>query len=261
MTKMLVAETEETIPKGVILPETKFRQAWDTFAFAALLIFIFTIPHQISFLDQEVGSEQFVLDCLLDLFFLVDMYARSAHFAIMKDGFLVSCPSEFRKIYFKTEFLVDLVSSIPASTVSFCFGVKDHRNRSMRLLHLVRVLRFGKYLDSIMETIHTRTRIIISTATMRIMQMFISVIILCHWLACAFHFIGKVSTNADNWLVADEVINDSLDMRYLRSFYWALYTVTTIGYGSVPVISNAERIFAMFVMAIGAVICDAGITA
>jgi hypothetical protein len=37
--------------------------------------------------------------------------------------------------------------------------------------------------------------------------------------------------------------------------------VTTIGYGSVPVITNTERIFAMVVMMVGAVICDAGITA
>ena len=37
--------------------------------------------------------------------------------------------------------------------------------------------------------------------------------------------------------------------------------MTTVGYGSVPVISNAERIFAMFVMCVGAILCDAGITA
>ena len=37
--------------------------------------------------------------------------------------------------------------------------------------------------------------------------------------------------------------------------------VTTVGYGSVRIISNGERIFAMIVMCVGAVICDAGITA
>ena len=37
--------------------------------------------------------------------------------------------------------------------------------------------------------------------------------------------------------------------------------VSTVGYGSVPVISKEERIFAMFAMVVGAVICDAGITA
>ena len=40
-----------------------------------------------------------------------------------------------------------------------------------------------------------------------------------------------------------------------------IFLVTTIGYGAVPVVTNLERIFSMFVMAIGAIICDAGITA
>mmetsp|Transcript_50913 Transcript_50913/g.61288 ORF Transcript_50913/g.61288 Transcript_50913/m.61288 type:complete len:119 (+) Transcript_50913:658-1014(+) len=52
-----------------------------------------------------------------------------------------------------------------------------------------------------------------------------------------------------------------MNSRYLQSCYWSLYTVTTVGYGSVPIISNGERIFAMIVMCVGAVICDAGITA
>lgn len=41
----------------------------------------------------------------------------------------------------------------------------------------------------------------------------------------------------------------------------SLIKVTTIGYGSIPVVTNWERIYAMIVMAAGAVICDAGITA
>jgi len=50
---------------------------------------------------------------------------------------------------------------------------------------------------------------------------------------------------------------------YRISEHWCLpaVVVTTIGYGSVPVITNIERIFAMMVMMAGAVICDAGITA
>ena len=37
--------------------------------------------------------------------------------------------------------------------------------------------------------------------------------------------------------------------------------MTTVGYGSVPVPTSSERIFSMFIMIVGAVICDAGITA
>lgn len=37
--------------------------------------------------------------------------------------------------------------------------------------------------------------------------------------------------------------------------------MTTIGYGSVPVVTNGERFFAMLTMIVGAIICDAGVTA
>jgi hypothetical protein len=50
-------------------------------------------------------------------------------------------------------------------------------------------------------------------------------------------------------------------MRYLRSLFWSLYTITTIGYGSVPMLTIPERVFAMIVMAIGCIVCDAGLTA
>ena len=103
--------------------------------------------------------------------------------------------------------------------------------------------------------------------------MFLGVLILCHWVACAFHLIGDASlvssahtaatgtSSNSNWLIEDDMVDENARRRYLRSFYWALYTTSTIGYGSVGVISIAERLFAMMAMVVGAVVCDAGITA
>ena len=49
--------------------------------------------------------------------------------------------------------------------------------------------------------------------------------------------------------------------RWLTSFYWACYTASTIGYGAVAMKSNAEKLYAVMAMIVGAVVCDAGITA
>ncbi len=65
----------------------------------------------------------------------------------------------------------------------------------------------------------------------------------------------------ETWIIADEMEEEPMGRRYLRSFYWSLYTITTIGYGSVPIVTIGERVLAMFAMAVGAVICDAGLTA
>jgi len=54
----------------------------------------------------------------------------------------------------------------------------------------------------------------------------------------------------------------SLPLELLHpGFYWSAYTVITVGYGSITIASNAERIVAMLSMTTGAIICNAGIAA
>jgi hypothetical protein len=72
---------------------------------------------------------------------------------------------------------------------------------------------------------------------------------------------GNIEEKQETWIDADEMQEESTGRRYLRSFYWSLYTITTIGYGSVPIVTIRERVLAMVAMAVGAVICDAGLTA
>ncbi|KAJ1452074.1 hypothetical protein M885DRAFT_406028, partial [Pelagophyceae sp. CCMP2097] len=38
---------------------------------------------------------------------------------------------------------------------------------------------------------------------------------------------------------------------YLISLYWVFTTMTTVGYGDVPVVSNSEKTFAIFAMIVG----------
>ena len=225
MAKMLsTTDIDNSVPKGVILPDTAFRELWDILALAAVVIFSITIPYQISFSDESITLTQFILDSFLDVFFIADVYARMARFAVTKDGSVVTSPREFRRIYLKNEFRTDFFSIIPASTFAYFFGKRDHTYGLMRLIQLTRLRRTGKFISSFVETFESRMNLTISTAFLRVLQMVLGVVMICHWFACIFHFIGDFSNNMDNWLIADESIEESMDVRYLRSFYWALYT-------------------------------------
>lgn len=224
MEKML-ADTEETsIPKGIILPGALSRQIWDALALVFTVVITFTIPYQISFSNSDVSLPRFCFDVLVDVFFLLDVYARMTKFATMKDGYLLTNPKEFRKLYISGEFCSDLISIIPMSTMSYFMGVKDERYGLLRLLQLTRVRRFGTYLNNFVETCKSRANHTISTAAKRILQIFLAVLFLCHWVSCAYHFIGTSSSSATTWIVVDESITESMTTRYVRSFYWSLYT-------------------------------------
>ena len=266
MAKMLSVEEIQTTSNGIILPTSAIRQAWDTTALVFLMVLVFTIPYQISFASSGgdgISLGQFVLDCVIDVFFVGDIYARTSRFAVMKDGALIATPAIFRKLYFQGAFGMDILSAVPASFVSYLMGKRRHTYiyGLLRLFQLIRVRHLGAYLDDFIELYATKTGKALSTAFLRISQMFLGILFLCHWVACIFHLIADVSSSSENWLVEDGTAEESIGVRYLRSFYWALYTASTIGYGSISVISIGERLFAMTVMILGAVVCDAGITA
>ncbi|KAL9183699.1 hypothetical protein ACHAXT_004555 [Thalassiosira profunda] len=259
------------VAKGVILPDSRFRVAWDVACFLGLLYLILSIPVTISFAADSLDVGTFVVDAMVDAFFVADVYCRLRKFAVLKDGLLVSSPKEFGPMYQESEFQLDLLSVCPASFLAYFAGAPGRAYGMFRVLQFARAVRFGKYLEGLVEIVNTRTRFAVTTATLRVCQISMTIIFLCHWFCCAFHFMGSREetyiteagdlTVLDTWLIADDMQWESAGRRYLRSFYWSLYTITTIGYGSVPIVTIQERVLAMVAMAVGAVICDAGLTA
>ena len=258
------------VGKGIILPDSQFRVVWDVCAFIGLLYLIMAIPMEISFSTKSVNIGIFFVDSMVDFFFWSDVYCRLRKFAIVKDGFVISTPKNFGNIYRRDEFTLDMISLFPASLLAFLTGASGRVYGIFRLFQFVRAVRFGKYVEGLVEIINTRTRFTVTTATLRVSQIFMIIIFLCHWFSCMFHFIGSPDDSSypliekepvDTWIIVDEMQEESMGRRYLRSFYWSMYTITTIGYGSVPIVTISERVLAMVAMAVGAVICDAGLTA
>merc|ERR1712232_122743 len=69
--------------------------------------------------------------------------------------------------------------------------------------------------------------------------------ILCHWLAC---FMAAVDSGS---LDANLEEGASRGSRYLTAMYWAMTTLSTVGYGDITPTSDSERGYAMLAMVVG----------
>ena len=89
-----------------------------------------------------------------------------------------------------------------------------------------------------------------------------------HWFCCAWHLLGVAFSpswgdggGSDGGPQLELPLNEmAIGDAYVVSIYWAVTTMSTIGYGDIKPTNTAERLFAMFVMFVGAGIFTYGIT-
>ena len=86
-----------------------------------------------------------------------------------------------------------------------------------------------------------------------------------HWFGCIFYYIAYLQglDSSNSWTEGTKFEDPRISMseKYTTSLYWAVYTITLVGYGDIKIKSNAEMLFSIMCMISGAVLCDAGITA
>lgn len=124
--------------------------------------------------------------------------------------------------------VVDVLACIPFDLVTYHLGHPDFF-AAFRLLRMIRIIKIFNLLETIT----------IVPGLFKIQSVVIGFLIVVNWIACGWILIYPMDGNTD------------VTSYYIRSFYWALTTLTTIGYGDITPSNNAGRIFTCFIMIIG----------
>uniref|UniRef100_A0A3B4ZFQ2 Voltage-gated delayed rectifier potassium channel KCNH4 n=1 Tax=Stegastes partitus TaxID=144197 RepID=A0A3B4ZFQ2_9TELE len=272
----------------ILLHYGTFKAGWDWLILLATFYVAVTVPYNVCFTvggGRDEGSSSAprsppsVSDILVEILFILDILLNFRTTFVSTSGQVVYDARSICVHYVTTWLFVDLIAALPfdllyAFNVSVYFGV--HLLKTVRLLRLLRLLqkleRYSQY-SAVVLTL--------------LMSMFA---LLAHWMACVWYFIGRKEIESPGswdigWLheLAKRlgtpyflwnssqfygnvsgaggggggslgVLGGGPSMRssYVTSLYFALSSLTSVGFGNVSANTDSEKIFSICTMLIGA---------
>mmetsp|Transcript_28237 Transcript_28237/g.53441 ORF Transcript_28237/g.53441 Transcript_28237/m.53441 type:complete len:873 (-) Transcript_28237:107-2725(-) len=266
-------------------PTSETRRWWDLISIIIILVSVFAAMFEFAFtvsLELE-GSSSLMIGLfhssygVITLFFWLDLVYNFFTAFYNDEGELEFNHTEIALNYFKSYFLIDLVSNLPLSGP---WGLL----KAFRMHRMSRVLTRWSYLGY-------------DPMKLQVFKLIVLIMTIGHFLACAFFMVSKfdyeqfvekenlelesfdgnksfVVVDQDgnqaeimNWIILDanidpmlletmsEVPVDSDVMSaYLTSMYFAYSTLTTVGYGDISAHTDVERSIAIISLISGSVI-------
>lgn len=243
----------------LIHPTSPFAVWWTTAGLMFIILCLVFIPFQLAF-DYEADIEGSLSQVcwaitlpIMDVYFLFDLLVNF-NTCYHLDDELVQDRRDIAQRYLTGWFTIDFLSSgsIFIVVLGAAPGLRMLRNlrmlRLLRLLKLFRILKLGKMI-AMLENHSDEIKVFIGY-----LKICGPTFIWTHLLACAWHSVGE-SGKADSWLILyhgdDSYKTLEVEQNYLTSLYWAFVTVTTVGYGDIVPVNNAERLFCVAATFVG----------
>lgn len=204
----------------------------------------------------------------------------------MKDGpELITDPKRIRREYLRGWFVVDFLSVLPFNYIMLILSsnaTASNFARSARFLRLIRIARFVRLIklakltqlkDAIRSAKEFLNAIGISAMevefALRMVGLVLVMLGIGHVIACLWLYIGRSGLEQqppEGWMVGShEISRFALDdgtlvleegkyvhEQYVDAFYWAIVTMSSVGYGDVLPTTTSEREVAVIVITIGA---------
>ena len=250
-----------------INPDGQFRSGWDIAQVIVLFYLAWVTPYRVGF-DAPAYGPEFWFEFLVDIYFIVDVFLNfitGFWMDLETTTVLVSDPRDIAVNYLKTWFLIDVVACAPVDlatravegelacsfAVSGCVHVASGSVNSnalklfkllriFRLLKLLRLFRVSRLLNRYQNTL------IYYHSFISVGRVNLLVILISHWIGCLFGLLH-------NW-DAETERPSSKSTKWLRSVYWAVQSITSVGYGDIPAENPYTQVLSLFTMLIGVVL-------
>lgn len=181
-------------------------------------------------LELKMEAWNYVLDALICSIFALDIYFSLKGKVNLEDELNLEMIKS--KPYKDSVFLpLDIIASIPFDLITLFLGLDSltHFARFFRLIRLVRVVK----LVNLMRNLGDIPRFI------KISMVVTWFGVLINWIACGWMIVYPQPENMD------------VVTFYNKAIYWAVTTLTTIGYGDITPTTNLGRSYTMVIMVLG----------
>ncbi|TNN54372.1 Potassium voltage-gated channel subfamily H member 4 [Liparis tanakae] len=229
----------------ILLHYSISKALWDWLILLATFYVAVTVPYNVSFTPYDdtvtAARSTIVSDIVVEMLFIIDIILNFRTTYVSQSGQVVYEARSICIHYATTWFFVDLTSLV-------------HLLKTVRLLRLLRLLqkldRYSQYSAMVLTLL---------------MSVFA---LLAHWMACIWYMIGRkeIETNETwdiGWLhelgkrletpyVNSTVGGPTVRSSYIAALYFTLSSLTSVGFGNVCANTDAEKIFSICTMLIGA---------
>ncbi|WP_287274949.1 MULTISPECIES: cyclic nucleotide-gated ion channel [unclassified Okeania] len=226
-------------------PDSKFIRSWQVLIVFITIYNALIVPFRIAF-KNKFDSFWVILDIIGDVILILDICIRF-HIGYFEYGEYIQDKKNIAQRYRNRLFSRHLVASIPGDLIARIFAPK-----SLFIIALLRFPRLFRLPQFYRIFNRWETNVNINPTLIRMYKLVILIILITHWVACIWFMIGSWEPNAENsWLIRNSLQSASIRTQYINSLYWAITTLTTVGYGDIIPTTEIEIIFTLVVMFLG----------
>ncbi|CAM9159780.1 unnamed protein product [Chrysoparadoxa australica] len=249
-------DTEKTDgDKWVIDGRSAKASSWTWGQIVAILISTALVPFQAAFRDDlsTAGNGACTtIDMVLTVLFALDIVWNFNTSYVSEQGEHIAARKEIACHYLKGWFIVDFLGTFPWWLLPSAGGASG-------LLRLFKLARMGKAWrvmggSSMLEALEAHHSI--DYNRLRLARLALAIGLIGHVLGC-FLFVSAHGTKdadecEDNFYCVNGLESMKIGDLWVYGVYWAVMTITTIGYGDVALVGTGMRLYAILTMAVGA---------